>query len=597
MRSPHGFDKGVRAMRHPNHQNSYHSPVSWRAALVKRGRQMGRSQAGWMLLLGIVVAIGLGLFMLVGVLGRHNQQAAAAGPSVTIEQCQNGGVGDTPERCVNLGGGNNNWVTGNVNGQKAHWAEGDSLPYRAILNGLNPGVNTVTFSFDTAKSSELEHAIDYLASFDYTETTGAATADHANQNDPCGDVISGCDPSNPTAVAAITVPAANTTSYPLACANGTFVGSPLGGQEINAWSTAASGVSAMSLSYPDAPNEVGEGSTDCPTKFKVTFTVASGTSTVVLAWGGHVAANGPIAVGGYWGTGNAVPTGSPYHMHAGFQQESPLGTFFTVGNQDLALASTAIVQEPTPTPTPTPTITNTPTATPTNTATPTPTNTPTETPTETPTPTNTPTETPTETPTPTNTPTETPTETPTPTNTPTETPTETPTPTPTNTATPTPTDTATPTPTNTATPTPTNTATPTPTNTATPTPTSTATATPTNTATATPTNTATATPTKTATPTATEEHERKHTPTPTKTHTPTPTATPLPGSTVAPIVVTPRPAPEAVIMPTTGTGTGSGDGLSWATIAGGLISLLGAVAVFSGLRLLQIRECPRGKER
>ena len=463
---------------------------------------MGRSQAGWILFLGIVAAAGLALFVSLGLMGRHDRQAAAAGPSVTIEQCQNGGVGDTPERCVNLGGGNNNWVTGNVNGQKAHWAEGDALPYRAILNGLNPGVNTVTFSFDTAKSSELKHAIDYLASFDYTETTGAATADHANQNDPCGDVISGCDPSNPTAVAAITVPAANTTSYPLACANGTFVGSPLGGQEINAWSTAASGVSAMSLSYPDAPNEVGEGSTDCPTKFKVTFTVASGTSTVVLAWGGHVAANGPIAVGGYWGTGNAVPTGSPYHMHAGFQQESPLGTFFTVGNQDLALASTAIVQEPTPTPS----------ATPTETSTPTPTNTPTETPTETATPTNT------------------------------------------------------------------------------------ATATPTNTATATPTNTATATPTKTATPTATEEHERRHTPTPTPTPVP-PTATPLPGSTVAPIVVTPRPAPEAVIMPTTGTGPGSGDGLSWATIAGGLISLLGAVAVFSGLRLLQIRECPRGKER
>jgi len=569
---------------------------------VKRGRQMGRSQAGWMLLLGIVVAIGLGLFMLVGVLGRHNQQAAAAGPSVTIEQCQNGGVGDTPERCVNLGGGNNNWVTGNVNGQKAHWAEGDSLPYRAILNGLNPGVNTVTFSFDTAKSSELEHAIDYLASFDYTETTGAATADHANQNDPCGDVISGCDPSNPTAVAAITVPAANTTSYPLACANGTFVGSPLGGQEINAWSTAAGGVSAMSLSYPDAPNTVDVGSTDCPTKFKVTFTVASGTSTVVLAWGGHVAANGPIAVGGYWGTGNAVPTGSPYHMHAGFQQESPVGTFFTVGNQDLALASTAIVQEPTPTPSATPTETSTPTPTPTNTFTPTPTNTFTPTPTNTftPTPTNTFTPTPTNTytPTPTNTYTPTPTNTytPTPTNTYTPTPTNTATPTPTNTATATPTSTATPTPTNTATPTPTNTATPTPTNTATATPTNTATATPTNTATPTPTNTATPTPTNTATPTPTEPPEKRKTSTPTPTPVP-PTATPLPVSTVAPIVVTPPPAPEAVIMPATGTGTGSGDGLSWATIAGGLISLLGAVAVFSGLRLLQIRERSGRKER
>ena len=424
--------------------------------------QMGRTRVGWMLFLGIVAAAGLALFVSLSVFGRSDHEAAAqgGGPSVTIEQCQNGGVGATPERCVNLGPGNKNWVTGNVNGQKAHWAEGDSLPYRAILNGLNPGVNTVTFSFDTAKSSELRHAIDYLASFDFTETTGAATTEHANDNDPCGDIFS-CDPSNPTAAAAITVPVENTTSYPLECANGTFVGSPLAAQQIKAWSEAAGGVSAMSLSYPDAPNEVDTGSTDCPTKFKVTFTVASGTSTVVLAWGGHVAANGPIAVGGYWGTGNAVPTGSPYHMHAGFQQESPVGTFFTVGNQDLALASSAIVQEPTPTPSPTPTETNTPT--PTSTFTPTPTNT----------------------------------FTPTPTNTSTATPT--------NTFTPTPTNTFTPTPTNTSTATPTNTFTPTPTNTNTPTATATATNPPTATRehrhTPTPTKTRTPVPTATAAPT------------------------------------------------------------------------------------------------
>ena len=271
-------------------------------------------------------------------------EADAANPSVKIEQCQNGAVGATPERCVN-----NNWVTGNVNGSKAHWLEGDSLPYRAILKDLNTGVNTVTFSFDTAKNSELRHAIDYIASYDYTETTGAATAEHANDIDPCSDVpgLSSCDPSNPTAVAAITVPAANTSGYPAACALGTFTGSPLAGQQIKAWSASPTGVSAMTVTYP--PPEVDTGSTDCPTKFKVTFTVDSGTSTVVIAWGGHVAANGPITVGGYWGTGNAVPTGSPYHMHAGFPQESPVGTFFNVGNQDLALASSAIVQPETPT--------------------------------------------------------------------------------------------------------------------------------------------------------------------------------------------------------------------------------------------------------
>ena len=216
------------------------------------------------------------------------------------------------------------------------------------------------------------------------------------------------------------------------------------------------------------------------------------------------------------------------------------------------------------------------------TATPTPTKTSTPTPTKTATPTNTATATPT--------PTDT--ATPTATNTATPTATNTATPTPTDTATPTPTDTATPTPTNTATPTPTDTATPTPTDTATPTPTDTATPTPTDTATPTPTDTATPTPTDTATPTATEEHEKKHT------HTPTPTAAPTPLSIVGPIVVTPRQAaPEAVIMPPTGTGTGSGDGLSWATIAGSLMSLLGVLALLGGLRMSRIRERSGRKER
>ena len=514
--------------------------------------QMGRTRVGWMLFLGIVAAAGLALFVSLSVFGRSDHEAAAqgGGPSVTIEQCQNGGVGATPERCVNLGPGNKNWVTGNVNGQKAHWAEGDSLPYRAILNGLNPGVNTVTFSFDTAKSSELRHAIDYLASFDFTETTGAATTEHANDNDPCGDIFS-CDPSNPTAAAAITVPVENTTSYPLECANGTFVGSPLAAQQIKAWSEAAGGVSAMSLSYPDAPNEVDTGSTDCPTKFKVTFTVASGTSTVVLAWGGHVAANGPIAVGGYWGTGNAVPTGSPYHMHAGFQQESPVGTFFTVGNQDLALASSAIVQEPTPTSTNTPVP---PSPTPTSTNTPVP-------PSPTPTSTNTPVP-PSPTPTSTNTPVP---PSPTPTNTNTPVP---PSPTPTNTNTPVP---PSPTPTNTNTPVPPS---PTPTNTNTPVPPS-----------PTPTNTFTPTPTNTFTPrpTATEEHH--HTATPTKTRTPVPTAT------AAPAIVAPTPTPvtevlEVVKMPPTGSGGGSSSG---PTIFGVLLSAGGIVLLLSGLRLARRR--------
>ncbi len=272
-------------------------------------------------------------FLAVFALSKLTASAANTNPSVSIEQCDNGGVGATPVSCDNPGNPNNHWGSGNVNGTKAHWQEGDFLPYRAILKNLNSGVNTVTFSFDTAKSSELKHAIDYLGSFDTTETTGAPTANHANQIDPCGDVFA-CTPSTPTATALISVPADFTTSYPTACANGTWTGVVAPGA-IKAWSAAAGGISAMSINYPDSPI-VPNGIGDCTVKFKITFTVAVGTTDVVIAWGGHVASSSN------WGAGNAVPTGSPYHMHAGFPQESPVGTFFNVGNQDLALASSAI---------------------------------------------------------------------------------------------------------------------------------------------------------------------------------------------------------------------------------------------------------------
>ncbi|MFH0820121.1 MAG: hypothetical protein V1892_03755, partial [bacterium] len=263
---------------------------------------------------------------------------AGFNPSVSIDQCANGGIGNTPESCATKPPlSNATYQSGNVNGQKAHWQEGDVLPYRAVLKDLAAGINRVTFSFDTAKGSEMKHAIDYLASFDYTETTGPATPNHANQNNPCADTIVGCNPAAPTATANINVPSYFTTGYPIACANGAWAGgNPIANQQIKAWGNIDS---SMILTYPDGGIPT---SGDCSPRFTIEFNVTVAHSDVVIAWGGHVAANQDPGAGGYWGTGNAVPTGSPYHMHAGFPQESPSGTFYQVGNQDLQLASSAI---------------------------------------------------------------------------------------------------------------------------------------------------------------------------------------------------------------------------------------------------------------
>ena len=256
-----------------------------------------------------------------------------AASSVNIDQCANGTLPSSLNICKKLSG-NDGYTSGNVNGSKAHWQEGDFLPYRALIEAPNSGAQQVQFSFDTAKGSEMKHAIDYLSSYYLTETTGSAIATHANQADPCGDFIIGCDRQNPAAIAPIPIPSTLTSSYPLACANGSFGGSSTSGS-ISAWVSIGS-ISGLTVDV-GAPANSG----DCVSIMTVNFTLSNPAAKVVLAWSGHVAANNNPGSGGYWGAGNAVPTGSPYHFHAGFPQLSG-GQSYNVGNQDLQLASSAI---------------------------------------------------------------------------------------------------------------------------------------------------------------------------------------------------------------------------------------------------------------
>src|SRR5688572_29335917 len=88
--------------------------------------------------------------------------AVAAGD---LDQCANGAVGGPPERCTGA-----NWVNGDLVASKAHYLEGQSVPYRLKISGLDPALatHTVTIQWDTTKGGQ--HAIDYLTSYDRTET-------------------------------------------------------------------------------------------------------------------------------------------------------------------------------------------------------------------------------------------------------------------------------------------------------------------------------------------------------------------------------------------------------------------------------------------
>ena len=230
--------------------------------------------------------------------------------AANLDQCANGGVGDPHEPCTMT-----NWVNGNLGASKAHYNEGDSVPYRLRFSNLDTAVShTVTFSWDTTKSGK--HAIDYVTSFDRTETLALG-------NNPCSGV-SGCD-LGVFDTEGIPVDANVTNGF-----NGVddVPAGPTGGDDItqvpgvftlfNGTITAVSGYT-LSGSYAG----------DSTTSITLTFTAS--TSNPVLAWGGHIGTRVD------WGILNSainIP-GSPYHT-------SLVDLDGSGGSQDRSLSADAV---------------------------------------------------------------------------------------------------------------------------------------------------------------------------------------------------------------------------------------------------------------
>src|SRR5215469_11644944 len=148
------------------------------------------------------------------------QPASAANLSASLSQCTNGGTGPplVLNPCLNgtLGGtAYSDWVNGNANSAKAHWKEGQFISYRADLSGLGAGNHTYIIDYHTVDTSK--HAIDYLGSYDATETTSTtAGLENRNNSNPCFDILgsgagSGCTAPGtpPTPASTLPVPAAN----------------------------------------------------------------------------------------------------------------------------------------------------------------------------------------------------------------------------------------------------------------------------------------------------------------------------------------------------------------------------------------------------
>src|SRR3989304_7364600 len=158
------------------------------------------------------------------------------------------------------------WQNGNLNGQQADYFEGDSVPYRLKFLNLSVGSSYwVTIEWDTTKGNAQDtdgkHALDYLTSFNETETT-----------DPCSGV-SGCGSPDTEAIPAD--PNSSVTQVP-----GNFT----------LYNGTVTGLSPYTLSG----NYTGTSST------RITINFTPSVSNPVLAWGGHIGSQTD------WGIGNSA---------------------------------------------------------------------------------------------------------------------------------------------------------------------------------------------------------------------------------------------------------------------------------------------------
>ena len=228
--------------------------------------------------------------------------SAFSSGDINLDQCANGTDADVSTSACN--GAGTDWINGNLGESKTVYRETNSVLFRMTLTNLPAGPHTAIIEYDTLQGSN--HAYDYLTDWNRTVTDA----------EPCAG-IAGC--AGPPIYAPLPID-------PLVGGAG-WVGTPLP-QSVRRMAADGSTVSALATT-------LGTTSTG-KQQINITFTTSGSSSTVVLAWGGHMGAQIN------WGVGNAAGAipGSPYHMRV-------ISVDGTGGNEDRSLKAAAIAPIPT----------------------------------------------------------------------------------------------------------------------------------------------------------------------------------------------------------------------------------------------------------
>src|SRR3972149_5697585 len=211
-----------------------------------------------------------------------------------------------------------NWVNGNLNASQSHYVEGHSIPYRLVLTNLGIGAHNVKIEWDIKHSDK--QALDYITHYQ-----------RLLPHDPSHPAES----VNPLQGLSGSFSAPNHFAIPAPSS----AGSPVLGQPTASFNALPGGERVMTIynGTISSMSYVSEGSlTDAQSATQLSINFNADSSTVVLAWGGHIASR---IDWGFFPAGSprsaAAISGSPYHTR--FIELDNKG-----GNQDRSLQADAV---------------------------------------------------------------------------------------------------------------------------------------------------------------------------------------------------------------------------------------------------------------
>lgn len=196
------------------------------------------------------------------------------------------------------------WVNGAANKTQAHFAEGYSQAYRLVITGLSLGANSITIEWDTKSSGK--HGIDFITHYQrllpHTPIFGHAAETIQPLLGLAGTF---------SAPSTFLIPTPSGTNNGKSVAT-IFESLPASERLMTIYNGAIT-----SMSYP-----LQEDLTLPAAKTRLTINYVASDTTVVLAWGGHIARSTD------WGLGLSAASinGSSYHMRlaVGNQQDKQL---------------------------------------------------------------------------------------------------------------------------------------------------------------------------------------------------------------------------------------------------------------------------------